>query len=273
MSVHIDWMSITPHLATVGDDWTLRDTYTRAATALEDHCSTFKEAFGSAVQWEPCAGRRPYAHARRSSDASRTLYVHPELPYFTFEASGVACQRAQEYMPALCAGFAGLFTRIDIAVDIETETRPEEFLEAVHAPLIKTRSVMKSSTGETCYLGSRHSEKFARVYRYFAPHPRAHLLRAEFQLKSSYANALARRIAEGVALESIASGFGLQFGFKHPCWQVETEPTKLKVATHAQSGNTIAWLTQTVAPLMRRLRDEGRLDIEAWIAEYVMEHE
>jgi len=158
-------------------------------------------------------------------------------------------------------------------VDIETDVTPEAFLAEVRAPLIKTRSILKSSTGETAYIGSRSSDKFARVYRYKEPHPRSHLLRAEFQLKKSYANQLAQRIVDGVALESLASGFGLQFGFKHDCWVVSTEPTKLKVASHAQSGNTIAWLTQTVAPLLRRLRDEGRLDIDAWLAEYVHDHD
>lgn len=269
MSAHIDWMSVTLPLATAGEDWTIRDTTARAVNELRDRCGSFIEAFGSPLDWQPSHGRAPYSISRRSDDGTRALYLHPELPYFTFEASGQACQKARHYMTALCTAFDGLFTRLDLAVDIETDVTPSAFAEQAKPPLIKTRSVMQSSTGETVYIGSRTSEKFVRIYRYNAPHPRAHLLRAEFQLKKAYANGLARRIVDGVTLESLASGFGQQFHFKHPCWNVSPEPTRIKVASHAQSGNTIAWLTQTVAPLMRRLQAEGRLDVEAWIAEYV----
>jgi len=273
MSVHIDWMSITPPLQEAGEDWTIRDTTARAVNELTDRCGSFIEAFGSPLDYEPSSGRAPYAFSRRAADATRTLYLHPALPYFTFEASGTACQRAQQYMPALCGAYQGLFTRIDLAVDIVTDTTPSEFAAQANPPLIKTRSVMQSSTGETVYIGSRSSEKFVRIYRYNAPHPRAHLLRCEFQLKSKFANALARRVQDGVSLESLAAGFGLQFNFKHPCWGGLDAPNKIKVGSHAQSGNTIAWLTQTVAPLMRRLQAEGRLDVQAWIAEYVIDHE
>jgi len=270
---HIDWVTIVGHRSVDDKDWSTRDAYASAGEWLYDVWPSFREVVGSVVHWEIVKPRAPYSYARRSDDATRMLFVHPLSTHFTLEISGAFCQRIASYMPSLLQAYAGHFTRLDLAVDMETAVTPIEFNDAVNAPKIVTRSVMQSSTGQTVYIGSRTSERFARVYRYFPKHPRAHLLRAEFQLKGAYANALAEAVSEGQALNGIAAGLGQHFGFKHECWKPEGWPKQLVVQSHAQSGQTVAWLTSTVAPLLRRLKREGKLDVEMWFQEYVMSEE
>jgi len=270
---HIDWISIVGRRRVDEKDWSTTDAYVTASDWLYDLCPIFREAVGSPVHWQVVKPRAPYSYARRSDDCTRTLYVHPLSTHFTFEMSGAYCHKIPALMPTLLHDFAGYFSRIDLAVDMETTVTPVEFDAAVDAPRIETRSVMQSSTGQTVYIGSRTSERFARVYRYFPPHPRAGLLRAEFQLKGGYANALAEKVSEGVTLESLASGLGKHFGFTHACWSTRHVPQALHVQSHAQSGATIQWLTSTVAPLLRRMNREGKLDVEMWFEQYVLKYE
>jgi len=270
---HIDWISIVGRRRVDEKDWSTTDAYVTASDWLYDLCPIFRESVGSPVHWQIVKPRAPYSYARRSDDCTRTLYVHPLSTHFTFEMSGAYCHKIPALMPTLLHDFAGYFSRIDLAVDMETTVTPAEFEKAVIAPRIETRSVMQSSTGQTVYIGSRTSERFARVYRYFAPHPRAHLLRAEFQLKGAYANKLAEHIAEGETLESYAAGLGQHFGFTHECWKPGDRAQALRVQSHAQSGATVQWLTSTVAPLLRRMNREGKLDVELWFDQYVLKHE
>jgi len=273
MTAHIDWVTIVGRREVDETDWSVHNAYVTAVDALADNHPTFTEAFGNPERYQIVKPRAPYSYARRSDDATRTLYVHPLSAHFTFEAAGTHCQRIPHLMPSLMHQFGGMFSRIDLAVDIETDVTPLEFDKAIDAPLIKTRSKMESSTGQTVYIGSRSSERFARVYRYYAPHPRAKLLRVEFQYKGDYANALASEIAAGVTLDSLASGAGEHFGMKHGCWLGRAVPVPVRVKSHAQSGSTVQWLTTTVAPLLRRLDAERKLDVKAWFAEYVTNHE
>jgi len=267
---HIDWLTIVGRRPEEPHDWTTNSAYLTASQWLLERSDTFREAFESPMDYGIVKPRAPYSYARRSFDCTRTLYVHPLSAHFTFEASGTHCGKIAPYMPGILRDFAPYLSRLDIAVDMECAVTPLEFDAACNPARINTRSRMQSSTGETVYIGSRSSERFARVYRYKAPHPRAHLLRAEFQLKGDYAKQAGQAVAEGVAINGLAAELGQVFGFEHPVWKVDAEPHKLKVASHAQSGNTVHWLTTNIAPLMRRLQREGKLDIEAWFNEYVL---
>lgn len=266
---HIDWLTIVGRRPEEPHDWTVNSAYITAADWLLERSDTFREAFGSPLDYQIVRPRAPYSYARRSMDNTRTLFVHPLSAHFTFEASGQACAQVGANMPVLLRDYAPFLSRVDIAVDMETNVTPLTFDQACNPARINTRSRLSSSTGETVYVGSRSSERFARVYRYNAPHPRSHLLRAEFQLKGDYARSVGEMVGDGMALNGIAASLGETFGFQHECWKPDSAPTPLKVNTHAQSGNTVYWLTNTIAPLLRRLQREQRLDLEAWLNEYV----
>lgn len=267
---HIDWLTIVGRRDVETTDYTVHHAYLTACEWLCDRYPEFVEDFGYPGQWQIVKPRAPYSFARRADDNTRTLYVHPLSAHFTLEVSGAHCQRIAHRMRSVLEAFQGCLSRVDIATDIETTVTPLQFDAKTNPARVNTRSRMSSTTGETVYVGSRSSERFCRVYRYNAPHPRAHLLRVEFQLKGDYANAAAAEVIEGVAINGLAAGLGEVFGFQHEAWQPDAEPSRLKVQTHAQSGATVYWLTTTVAPLMKRLQREGKLDIAAWFDEYVL---
>lgn len=270
---HVDWLTIVGWRGVEQTDWTVNSAYVTAAQTLMDRSSTFIEAVGNPDRWPIVKPRAPYSFARRSEDNTRTLYVHPLSAHFTLELSGQWCKANAQHLPILLKDFAEWVKRIDLAVDMETSVTPLEFDEKVSTERIKTRSRMQSSTGQTVYIGSRSSERFCRVYRYFPPHPRAHLLRAEFQLKGEYANAYAEEIAAGVTLNSLAAGLGENFGFTHECWNPAETPKVVSVPSHPQSGATVAYLTKTIAPLLRRLEREHKLDVRKWFDTYVINYE
>jgi len=273
MTAHIDWITIVGHRRVVDQDWTLRAAYQDAIDTLVDCMPTFTSVFGNPVHYQIVKPRAPYSYARRSDDCTRTLYVHPLAAHFTFEVSGSYCTRITEHLPAILTAFAGQFSRLDLAVDMECAVTPLEFEAAITGGHSQTRSQFVSTTGQTVYRGSRTSERFARIYRYNPPHPRAHLLRAEFQLKKGYANELAKQASEGISLDGLAAGLGQVFGFRHPVWSMADKPVQMGVHSHAHSGATVYWLTATVAPLLRRLQAEGKLDTARWFETYVSHYE
>jgi DNA relaxase NicK len=271
MSAHIDWITLVGRRQFDVDDASVFAAYRTAVEDAMDRQPTFTSIFGFPPEWQIVKPRAPYSFARRSDDNTRTLYVHPLASHYTIEVSGAHCGRlsASEWVQTLAA-WQGNISRLDVAVDMACDITPRDFARDAKDSAVKTRSQFVSSTGETVYLGSRSSERYTRIYRYNAPHPRAHLLRAEFQLKHDYANAAALALVDGESLNGIAAELGRVFGFAHPCWPGDPNPVPLVVHSHAQSGNTVHWLTNTIAPLLRRLERENKLDVGEWYKTYVM---
>jgi len=122
------------------------------------------------------------------------------------ELAGQSCDwlRAAGFMRSVVAGTFERVSRIDCAIDLHTTTTPEVFVGAGHAERFKdSLGNIKSSTGHTFYVGSRKSDRCARVYRYAPPHPRSHLLRCEAEFKGKAAKELAVVLNSDGELEAI----------------------------------------------------------------------
>lgn len=271
MSARIDWITLVGRRQLTDSDLSVFAAYHDSVEAALDIQPTFKEVFGDPLEWQVVRPRAPYSFARRSDDNTRTMYVHPLASHFTIEVSGTYCAQLSSEWTDVLSAWEGNMSRLDIAVDMLTDVSPFEFEAAITDSAQKTRSQFLSGSGQTVYRGSRSSTRYARIYRYNPPHPRSHLLRAEFQLKSEHANATAHALASGISVNAIAAGLGQTFGFAHSCWDLREQPISVKVPSHAQSGNTVHWLTNTVAPLLRRLDREGKLDVNEWFKTYVRE--
>lgn len=151
-------------------------------------------------------------------------------------------------------------TRIDMAIDIETTTSPEDFINAGYNNRIKSKSVQTSPSGQTAYIGSRTSAKFCRVYRYEPPHPRAKLLRVEYETKKSQAKIVAECIAnDGInhTIDRIT---------KYYDWSHKDMPSVDDIVTAIPSevqtrsdSKTLTWLLKTCAPAFRRLVQNGSI--------------
>lgn len=268
MFVKIDWMSFS--LTWAEDNGREGEHLWRnISTALDAlEFSDLPEKLNMLVSWERQLGRAPYRESLFDVTSGIRVFTHPTLQHCLLELSGTAChwlEKRGDLYYVLNAVQTRL-TRVDVAVDMETEVRPSEFMLARDEKRFKSSGSQISESGETYYLGSRFSNRFCRVYRYNPPHERSHLLRCEFQIKDKDARALPATIfSEGI--EAVAESFKEKFGFTHECWkQGDVTPAEIKAwRPDRKEGKTLFWLVDTVAPLLARLHDEGVIDAIDWL--------
>jgi hypothetical protein len=218
--------------------------------------------------------RAPYVDAWVQSEGGVTLFASPNLTHACVEISGQGCERliSAGKIQTVLSCCKERVTRIDIACDIETKTTPDEFVKELNHERMRTRGSVISDTGATCYIGSQKSERYARVYRYNAPHPRSHLLRVEHVYRKEYAKKVAGEIAaHGIEGATVASG--VSFGWTHRDWQpalVDSGDISV-VRERGNSGSTIFWLVNSVAPAFKRLCETGAIqDPQGFLQAYFM---
>lgn len=219
-------------------------------------------------------GRQPYKHVWKRADAPIVMFTHPNLNHMTVEASGQGCEWLREngLMEVLLNNAAHRTTRIDVATDLETDTSPQHFIDGGVSSRFKSGGIFNSDSGQTVYLGSQKSDKFARVYRYAPPHPRSHLLRVEHLLRREQAKVVARAICD-TSIEIVAASLGQLFGWQHEDWKLRNhEITSLQTVRGERSNSgTIRWLITSVAPAFKRLVSEGEIhDAEQFVRSYFL---
>jgi DNA relaxase NicK len=161
-------------------------------------------------------------------------------------------------------------SRIDFAVDFETKDSVNSFIDNKYKGRFKAGGEVFSEDGHTRYIGSWEGERFARVYRYHEPHPRAKLLRAEVVLRGDYAKqAAAIWIAEGEVAATIAAH--KPFKWQSDLWQPEiaTESKIVSKRSDKESAGTLRWANGDVAAAIARLHNEDLQDAETWFNTYV----
>lgn len=164
-------------------------------------------------------------------------------------------------------------SRVDFAVDFESEVRVEEFIVNRQKGRFKAGGNIFSEDGETSYVGSWKAERFARVYRYHDPHPRSKMLRAEVVLRGTYAKqAIAIVLDKGEVQAALAAHE--PFGWKHELWQPTEAVTSEIVSKRSdkEGASTLRWLNGDVAACIVRLHHENLIDATDWFEKYVKSH-
>jgi len=277
MRTHIDWLTftMTPRYDSVPEsEMSVNEDYANAIEkawkAVFDPI-TLAEAFGGEWQKQE-KSRAPYTDAWTLPGAGITLFGGISLNHCCVEISGQGCERLIEkgLLERILAATQTRVTRIDIACDIETEIQPTVFVSEMKHKRMRSSGYQKSATGETCYVGSRTSERYARVYRYAEPHPRAHLLRVEHVFHKAYAKRVAYEIVNG-DLDAVAAAAGKAFGWNHHVWDASNAhiPDLSIVSAEREAGKTILWLISSVAPAFKRLCEDGTIsDPEEFLTRY-----
>lgn len=157
-------------------------------------------------------------------------------------------------------------SRIDFAVDILTDRTPKQFSASRNSKAFKSTSEIESPSGQTCYLGSRKSERMARVYRYYEPHPRSNLLRVEAEYKGDAAKAIARHYCE-TDLRTSALDAHKPFGWCDSVWGGEdVDGVKVPYKTYNPSNaSTVRWLYGDVITALRKAIETGLVDLDEWL--------
>ena len=266
-------------------DWI---SYTRANdTKLLPYPSDFAEASREVVwEWQrfnetedsqpheviPVKPNKPFANARMDDYTKSRIEWGGGSTRVLCSFGGQACKvlrargRTQEVLKNVCSDV----TRIDLSVDIRTETKPMEFCGKRDKQKHKTGAFMFSEEGETQYVGSWSSDRFCRVYRYNPPHERSAFLRVEHVFKGRQAKAVAARLVD-VHPSAIIEDVGNIYGWAHPDWLAarRLSATPENVVWYKEErhiSKTAKWLAETAAPSLVRLVKEGEIvDLQEWL--------
>lgn len=221
------------------------------------------------LTWQIGRRHRPFSYGLSDSKYGITVMWNYKLSHAVMEVPGAGCAflRREGYLAGLLETVQDRVIRIDIASDFVTRTRPAEFVAARAATKFSSTAHVLSETGETFYVGSRTSERFARVYRYEPPHPRAEFLRVEHEIKGSRAKSIVKDILLH-GLGAVQESLGRVFGWEHSIWQVGIHPEVQLSApeTSHVRGETVRWLYKAVLPSLAKLASENRDAVEEFAA-------
>jgi len=274
MTVKIDWLSWSMPMVLM--------THTDESYAL---CieRAFHDMFGARLTAEVLGGkwddkkakRAPYKDSWEKVGTGLSMYASRELNHMLVEVSGNGCDylRREGVLETVLANAADRMTRIDIAVDLETDTDPMDFASMRTNGRIEAIGDYKSASGRTVYVGSQKSERFCRVYRYNAPHPRSHLLRVEMVFRRAGAKSVAKALCAS-SDDMVAADAGDYYGWYHPTWQLrDGDASKITpVSSERNMGKTVFWLVKQVAPAFKRAVSEGVIiDPVKFLTDYFLE--
>lgn len=271
MQYKLDWFAFTFPIALVGEGDN-QHTLSQILLAFHDHTAhRFLGVVTNALwTWQPISGF--YSSKIQCPKTLITIAWKGDNHHALCELSGQSCDLVTKSLSPrhLALAANGRCTRIDCAVDIETDCSPKAFAEAREPGRFASTSHIISESGETYYVGSRSGERMARVYRYAYPHPRHMLLRIEAEYKGDFAKALCSQMTE-VSLTNLSEMAHKPFGWRHPVW----EPEKLIASTlkgrrtKTEAANTLRWLNLTVAPAILKAAKDGLISLTEWIDEFL----
>jgi DNA relaxase NicK len=262
----VDWLSFTVSVEATEHEQALLQRAYNSLVAIAPKFATFLFS----LEQKPAAARRPYGVAWRYEDIR--LYTGVRINHALIEASGQACGilREQGLLDTLLNDVKERVTRVDIAFDI-LGVSPDEIIEKGYSDVFRTHSRIASDTGVTHYVGSQKSERYARVYRYADPHPRANLCRIELVHKKRYAKIVANEIAQNGLMQT-GVGALAAYKFQHDAVPKTEDNVLATVAIVKGSQKTLRWLLVQVAPAFKRLVADGTIsDPDEFIRKYFVE--
>jgi len=261
-SISVDYLSFSVDLVNRIDESMLALRVT--GDALRDLIgnSIFEGIFLEPDGWQPASGRRPYRYGQANTQIGVFVWFGGHSNAL-IQFSGQGCKFLEQngWLNHVMSAVQPRVTRFDVAIDILTATRPQQFVKAGYNNRIKSYGEQTSTYGDTCYIGSRKSQKFCRVYRYNFPNPRHKMLRVEYETKKEQAQiAVASTLANGLAYasESLTKYYAWEHtDMPEPGEMVEKMQSQVADRT---SAKTISWLLKQCAPAFKKLVENGSIE-------------
>lgn len=266
MDYCVDYLSFTVPFATIA----MHNAHLLgvvADTALASFLGDTINAILDGQDFKPLNGRAPYAASWGREDGGVRIFAAPQIAHVLVECTGTGCKTLRKHnkLEEVLEVVQGRVSRLDLAVDIVTDTAPHQFTANRDVERFKTIDDHRSETGDTYYVGSWKSERFAAVYRYAPPHPRSDTLRVEHRFRRDAAKQAARTILQhGYAATVRACGD--IYGWSHPVWIPEqVAPASLKVSRMKhESTKTVNWLYGAVTSAAIKAAKRTDIDLEEW---------
>lgn len=261
-NIAVDYLSFSVDLVNKIDNEQLCEVVTHDALRDILPTSTFEGIFLDIEGWERSSGTRPYSFGRQNRKVGVFVWFGGHSNALVqFSGNGCKFLDRNNWLYGVLACVHDRITRLDIAIDIDTGTSPMDFVKAGYNSRIKSYGEQRSASGDTCYIGSRKSSKFCRVYRYKEPHPRHKLLRIEYETKKGQAQIAARSILEN-GIQHAAHSLT-----KYYDWKSEEMPKPDDMIEKMQSevtqrseAKTLYWILTQVVPAFRKLVESGTIE-------------
>lgn len=239
-----------------------------------------RAGLGKFIDWltsmksERAGGRKIYSASFYWIDTHIRLFFGGAAHHVLFEISGTGCQalRDADLLYPLLYMVYGNLTRIDIAADAASFGSPKEFVAAGHNKRFKSSTSITSASGDTEYVGATKSDRYARIYRYNAPHPRAGLTRVEMVSRAEHAKAVGALIVEAGLSEALAA-LGRAYGWRHSSWQAfDLDIDKLSVKrSDRHNPERLKWLYEAVKPALVKSHREGLINLADFFEDVLKE--
>lgn len=274
MDTHIDWLSFSlPCSVLIAN---VSDLYHISKGLLNHLGKEWSNYVYDGTGFDQAAGRPPFRYALGRNDGGIHIFGGGHLESILYEISGRACEGIRSYEDAsrFVSPLIEQISRLDVAVDIRSNTRPTAFANDRSHNGFRSITFIRSDTGETVYVGSPKSDRFCRVYRYNPPHPRSETYRVEFVFRRGLAKAATRNLLDAGNFERFVAAAGATWGWQHSDWQpgiLTDERLRVPVVTR-MNEDTVRWLYTQVAPALRRLVKEEALDLTDWL-KFVLEQD
>lgn len=267
MDAKIDYLSFTimTDVRGAGDELQM---WLRAVNVVWQRVPAFAEWAEQAQNWEAGGARGHYAFSQFNRQFFTAVRFGGKANHILFELPGTTCQALRDVglLDQVLREAADRLTRLDLAVDIPGGCSPREFVAAGYNARFKSYTEIVSAEGETEYVGSMKSERYARVYRYNEPHPRAGTLRVEHVFRSDYAKAAGQMIVSD-GLLAAADASGNTWGWQAADWQ-PAGLTDGKVRAHRADRHEpgrVRWLHKVCIPALVKAEREGLIDLDVVI--------
>jgi len=236
---------------------------------------TFNERFNLEIvgtndhdTWTTEKAKGFYTYRLRHAGTDIVLSYGATNNHILCECAGKSCNTldGNDLLDGLIRATADRTTRIDFAVDIETDIDPKTFIEARKSIAFKSTGSKRSPTGRTEYLGGRSSERMARVYRYEPPHPRSKFLRVEAEYKGAAAKTAARHLVTAGLIQACLDAHSA-FQWSHATWTpADGHYGKIPYSAYNPSNaNTVHWLYGTVITALSKAIKMGLINLDEWL--------
>lgn len=261
-SAFIDWLSFT-----IPKPMQHRTLYHIVFQNWLEACPVKLQTIYGHGAWKQAKGRSPYKLSWELNGC--TVFDGPESDHMLVELSGRGCDLAGDAIFDVLRQVRARVTRIDIAVDFAGLQSPEDLLAQVEEGRMKSRSMIKSHTGETAYIGSRKSSQIVRIYKYSPPHPRANLLRVEYMGRKQWAKKVAAAVLDD-GIDNVYASICQRFKLPTVVRLDHTIASDLRLEYGKKAeSKTLMWLISTCVPALRRLADNGTIDLDEFVQTYL----
>jgi len=269
-AINVDFLSISfTNLRVVSTVLSKKEALATVGETTREY-KLIKYLYATRSFWSEGRGRKPYSHSIHDPKGGWSYFWSDTLNHSVLEFTGRGCEelRKWESLIPVMRDFSDRATRIDVAVDFATDMEPKEFAKARDHGRFKAGGHHDEASGYTEYVGSWKSDRFARVYRYREPHPRAKMLRVEHVSKGQWAKTTCAAIVRD-GLKAVTAALGETFCWTSPLWtDLDFEgASTLEVPPNSRTPNTDRWLLTQVLPAIKKLCEAGSKDIVVYFLE------